>query len=87
MFTNFESMSGMRRHLPYLRKIAQHHLLLTIFFENTELKTLLAAPANNLEEVYTKTVAEKFAFEKRLIAKEFQQYGIQSVLTPPELFT
>ena len=87
LFTNFESMSGMRRHLSYLRKIAQHHLLLIVFFENTELKTLLTTPANNLEEVYTKTVAEKFAFEKRLIAKELQQYGILSMLTPPEQVT
>ncbi|MEO6330659.1 MAG: DUF58 domain-containing protein [Ginsengibacter sp.] len=87
LFTNFESLSGMRRHLPYLRKIAQHHLLLTIFFENAELKLLLATPANNLEEVYTKTIAEKFAFEKRMIAKELQQYGIISILTPPEQLT
>jgi uncharacterized protein (DUF58 family) len=87
LFTNFESLSGMRRHLSYLRKIAQHHLLLTVFFENTELKDLLSNPAINLEEVYTKTVAEKFAFEKRLIAKELQQYGIISMLTPPEQLT
>ena len=87
LFTNFESLSGMRRHLSYLRKIAQHHLLLIVFFENTELKELLSTPATNLEEVYTKTVAEKFAFEKRLIAKELQQYGIISMLTPPEQLT
>lgn len=87
LFTNFESMSGMRRHLSYLRKIAQHHLLLTVFFENTELKTLLNTSANNLQDVYTKTVAEKFSFDKRLIAKELQQYGILSMLTPPEELT
>ncbi|MEP6952131.1 MAG: DUF58 domain-containing protein [Ginsengibacter sp.] len=87
LFTNFESMSGMRRHLPYLRKIALHHLLLIVFFENTELKSVLSARADSLEEVYTKTVAEKFAFEKRLIAKELQQYGIPSILTPPEQLT
>lgn len=87
LFTNFESLSGMRRHLPYLRKIAQHHLLLTVFFENTELKSLLEAPAQTVEEVYTKTIAEKFAFEKRLIAKELQQYGILSILTTPQQLT
>lgn len=87
LFTNFESVSGMRRHLPHLRMIAQHHLLLTVFFENTELKSLLETPANNIEDIYTKTVAEKFAFEKRLIAKELQQYGIISILTPPEQLT
>jgi uncharacterized protein (DUF58 family) len=87
LFTNFETLTGMRRHLPYLRKIAAHHLLLTVFFENTELKTVLSAPATNVEEVYTKTIAEKFAFEKKLIAKELQQYGILSILTPPRDLT
>jgi uncharacterized protein (DUF58 family) len=87
LFTNFESLSGMRRHLPYLRKIASHHLLLTVFFENTELKSVITAPAANVEEVYIKTVAEQFAFEKRLIAKELQQYGILSILTPPKDLT
>lgn len=87
LFTNFESISGMQRHLPYLRKIAAHHLLLVVFFENTELKKLVAAEANTVEDVYVKTLAEKFAYEKRLIAKELQQYGILSILTPPEELT
>lgn len=83
LFTNFESLTGMRRHLPHLRKIASHHLLLIVFFENTELKNIISGVAANIEDVYTKTVAEQFAFEKRLIAKELQQYGILSVLTAP----
>jgi len=87
LFTNFESLTGMRRHLPYLRKIAQHHLLVAVFFENTELKAVLQQPATNVEAVYVKTVAEKFAFEKRQIAKELQQYGILSILTPPQQLT
>jgi uncharacterized protein (DUF58 family) len=87
LFTNFESLSGLRRQLPYLRKISRHHLLVTVFFENTELKSLLEKPAKTVEEVYTKTIAEKFSLEKRLIAKELQQHGILSILTPPEQLT
>ncbi len=87
LFTNFESTNGMRRHLPYLRKLAQHHLLLVVFFENTELKEVINTPAKNLQQVYTKTIAEKFAFEKRLIAKELQQYGIISIVTSPQQLT
>lgn len=83
LFTNFESLTGMRRHLPHLRKIASHHLLLIVFFENTELKNIISESAADIEEVYTKTIAEQFTFEKRLIAKELQQYGILSVLTAP----
>lgn len=87
LFTNFESMGGMQRQLPYLRKIASNHLLLVVFFENTELKQLLDKPADDMEAIYTKTVAEKFAFEKKLIVKELQKYGILSILTAPENIT
>jgi uncharacterized protein (DUF58 family) len=87
LFTNFETLTSMKRHLPYLRKIASHHLLLVVFFQNTELKSVINTPAENVEDVYTKTVAEKFAFEKRLITKELLQYGIISILTTPQDLT
>ena len=87
LFTNFESLSGLERQLDYLRSLAKYHLLLVVFFENTELKKLTAAKATNLEEVYIKTIAEKFSFEKRLIAKELLKYGILSVLSSPQNLT
>ena len=87
LFTNFESMSGMQRQLPYLRKMAQHHLLLVVFFENTELRQLTEKPATDVEAIYIKTIAEKFAFEKKQIVKELQKYGIISILTAPEHIT
>ncbi|MEO6731065.1 MAG: DUF58 domain-containing protein [Ferruginibacter sp.] len=87
LFTNFESLSGLRRQLHFLRSIAKHHLLMVVFFENTELKKLSSIDAGNLEEVYIKTIAEKFAYEKRLIVKELSKYGILSILTAPENLT
>ena len=45
LFTNFESLSGMRRQMPYLTKLAKDHLLVCIFFENTELDALLHSEA------------------------------------------
>lgn len=87
LFTNFESLSGLERQLDYLRALAKHHLLLVVFFENTELRKLTTAKASNLEEVYIKTIAEKFSFEKRLIAKELLKYGILSVLSSPQNLT
>ena len=87
LFTNFESLSGLKRQLGYLRSIARHHLLLVVFFENTELTQMSSIHASNLEEVYAKTIAEKFAFEKRLIVKELLNYGILSILTSPENLT
>ncbi|MEO5593466.1 MAG: DUF58 domain-containing protein [Chitinophagaceae bacterium] len=87
LFTNFESMTGLQRQLPYLRKIAQNHLLLVVFFENTELRNLTGSNTDNVESVYIKTIAEKFVFEKKLIVKELQKYGILSILTPPQNVT
>ncbi|MEO6638777.1 MAG: DUF58 domain-containing protein, partial [Ginsengibacter sp.] len=87
LFTNFESLSGLERQLDYLRSLAKYHLLLVVFFENTELTKLTATKATSLEEVYIKTIAEKFSFEKRLIAKELSKYGILSVLSSPQNLT
>ncbi len=87
LFTNFESVSGLRRQLPYLKKIAHHHLLLVVFFENTELKALSERPVNNIESLYTKTIAEKFGFEKKMIVKELANNGILSILTSPQQLT
>ena len=87
LFTNFESLSGLNRQIGYLRSLATHHLLLVIFFENTELRRLTNSNADNIEDVYVKTVAGKFAFEKRLIVKELMKYGILSILTSPESLT
>ena len=87
LYTNFESLSGLKRQLNYLRSIARHHLLMVVFFENTELLQLSEIKAANVEEVYVKTIAEKFAFEKRLIVKELLNHGILSILTSPENLT
>ncbi len=87
LFTNFESLSGLNRQMDYLRSIASYHLLLVVFFENTELETLTKSTANSVEDIYIKTIAEKFAFEKRLIAKELQKYGILTLLTSPAKLT
>lgn len=84
LFTNFESLSSMHRQLPYLKKLSKSHLLVVIFFDNTEIKKLLEEPAQKTQEVYKKAVAEKLAYEKSLIAKELHNHGIHSVLTAPE---
>lgn len=87
LFTNFESFGGLQRQLPYLRMIAKHHLLLVVFFENTELKDLASKRAKDIEGVYIKTIAEKFIHEKKMIVKELQNHGILSILTTPENLT
>lgn len=87
LYTNFESMYGLQRQLPYLQALSKIHLLVVIFFENTEIKDLMETPANDLREVYHKAIAEKFTLEKRLIVKELKKHGIQTVLTTPQNLT
>lgn len=87
LYTNFETLDGLSRQLPYLKGIAKSHLLVVVFFENTELEELIHKKADNIQEIYDQVIAEKFAFEKRLIVNELMKYGIHSVLTQPENLT
>ncbi len=84
LYTNFEHISSLRRQLPYLLALAKKHLLVVIFFENTELEKLINSSASSIPEIYDQTIAEQFSFEKRLMAMELQKYGIQTILTKPE---
>lgn len=87
LFTNFESLESLQREMPALRRMARYHLLVVVFFENTELKAVSSMTAKKLEDIYIKTIAEKFAFEKRLMVKELHKNGILSILTTPENLT
>lgn len=87
LYTNFEHISALKRQLPYLQAISKKHLLVVVIFENTELDALISEDAENLQAIYHKTIAEKFSYEKRLMVKELQKHGIQSILTAPEQLT
>ncbi|WP_300436308.1 DUF58 domain-containing protein [Christiangramia sp.] len=84
LYTNFEHMSALQRQLPFLKAIAKKHLLVVIFFENTELSKLTKVTPQNLSESAHQTVAEQFVHDKLLMAKELQRHGIQTILTPPK---
>lgn len=87
LYTNFESMAGLERQLPFLQSLSKRHLVVVIFFRNTELKSLLESEPKTIKEIYHKTIAEKFDYEKRLIVKELRKHGIYSVLTTPQNLT
>jgi uncharacterized protein (DUF58 family) len=84
LFTNFESHYALQRALPVLRKLNKQHLLVVIFFENSELVNITQIPANSLKDIYTKTIAQNLIFEKKLMVYELKNLGIQCVLTSPE---
>lgn len=87
LFTHFESIHSLHRQLPYFINLSRAHVLVVIFFENTELKNLIEQPAHDLKSIYYKAIAERFSFEKKLIVKELNRHGIQTILTAPEKLT
>ncbi|MDR1155609.1 MAG: DUF58 domain-containing protein [Bacteroidales bacterium] len=83
LYTNFETIQAMRRQLPFLKRLAAKHLVLAVIFENTELKKLTDRRPSDLEEIYTKAVAEQFACNKKIMSRELNRHGIYTVLTRP----
>jgi uncharacterized protein (DUF58 family) len=86
-YTNFDSLAGLQRQLGYLIKLSQKHLLTVVFFKNEELEYLQQKTASSTEALYTKTIAQKFAYEKKQILYELQRYGIHHIFTKPKDLT
>lgn len=84
LFTNFESMYALDRMLPILRRMNNLHLLVVVFFDNTEIQDFLEQEVTTMEGIYTQTIAQKFVAEKRAIVQKLKQYGIQAILTRPK---
>ncbi len=84
LFTNFESSFALERVLPILRRINNNHLLVVIFFENTEIRNFANQEVSTLEGIYHQTVAQKFMAEKSAMVHKLKQYGIQAILTEPQ---
>ncbi|UJH66883.1 DUF58 domain-containing protein [Allomuricauda sp. SCSIO 65647] len=87
LYTNFETLDALHRQMGYLQAIAKQHLLVVIFFENTELTSFAEKKAENVRQIFEQTIAEKFVYEKKLIVNELQKHGIQTLLTKPENLT
>lgn len=87
LYTNFEHMGSLKRQLPYLQAIAKKHVLVTVFFENTELDDLITEKASDVQSIYHKTIAQKFSLEKQLIVKQLENRGVHAILTKPEDLT
>lgn len=84
LFTNFETLDAVNRQMKYLRSIAKNHMLVIVFFKNSELVDLMDKKPENVQEIYDEIVAEKLEYEKKLIIQELRRYGIYSIYTLPE---
>lgn len=86
LYTNFESTYALQRALPQLRKLNDQHLLVVIFFENTEVSSI-NQHVDTLEDIYTQITAEQYSFTKIQLAQQLRQLGIFTILTRPENLT
>jgi uncharacterized protein (DUF58 family) len=84
LFTNFETLVSLERNLEILKKLAANHLVLVILFENTEIREVLNNRDYHIFSVYQSIIAENFMLEKKMIAKELNRNGIQTLLTTPQ---
>jgi uncharacterized protein (DUF58 family) len=84
LFTNFESQFALERVLPTLRLLNNMHLLVVVFFINTEIEDFAKGDAETTEDIFHKTIAQKYRDDKTQMVQKLRQYGIQSILTRPE---
>ena len=87
LYTNFESSYALHRVLPQLRRLNEQHLLVVVFFENTEISGHTSAHVETVEDIYTQATAEHYLLTKIQLAQELKQFGIMSILTKPENLT
>ena len=72
LYTSFTGLVSLRHQLPYLRQLAQRHRLVVVFFEDESLTSEFRAAQTN-EQYYQHVIAQKFAYEQRLIVQELRQ--------------
>jgi uncharacterized protein (DUF58 family) len=84
IYTNFDTVVGMERQIEYMRKLSEKHVVLVVFFEDSEIKEYARKTPTSIEAYYNQTVAEKFIYDKQFVVGKLRQYGIYSLLTEPE---
>ncbi len=87
LFTNFLSLNSLYRVLPELRRINRDHLLVVIFFENTELEEFRRESVNTLFDIASQTMAQRLSEELDQVMFELKKVGIQTIKTKPEDLT
>ncbi|MEJ0033958.1 MAG: hypothetical protein WDO15_28130 [Bacteroidota bacterium] len=87
LYTNFESSYALQRALPQLRKLNDQHLLVVVFFENTEVSSKASASVIPWKIFINRFTAETYMLTKIQLVQQLRQFGIMSILTKPENLT
>ena len=62
IYTTFDSMMSMERQLLYLKNMSSKHVVLVVFFVDSELESYIEEQPEDLEGVYSHVIAETFSF-------------------------
>jgi uncharacterized protein (DUF58 family) len=87
LFSNIESRQTLERIKPILKRISSFHLLVVVFFENTELADYGHQQAEDLTDTYLMSTALRMNDEKKYLIQELNQHGVHTILTRPEDLT
>lgn len=84
LFTNYESVSNLEQHINVLRRLNRRHLLVIIFFTNTELEEFATKNCTRTFDIYTQTITRMQIREKDIIKAELNKHGIHVINTRPQ---
>lgn len=87
VFTNFMSLEALERNLPILKRLNRGHLLVVVFFENTELQAHSEEEVQTTMDIASKVMADKLLLDQQQIVIELRKLGIQAIKTKPEELT
>lgn len=87
VYTNFLGENALKRQLAYLKQLSHNHVVLVVFFEDTELDSYSRLKPRDMQDYYCHAVAQNFIYEKKAIVGTLRQHGIYALLTPPEQLT
>jgi len=84
LFTNFEQTADFERNLPYLKALNKMHLLIVIFFKNTEIEKNLIPIPTKMNNIYYNVISREAIIEKEKLVDVLKLHGIQAILTDPK---
>lgn len=87
IYTNFLGENAMMRQMDYLKQLSRNHVVLVVFFEDTELEEFSYTKPRDIQDYYCQAVAQNLVYEKRAIVTVLRQNGIYALLARPENLT
>lgn len=84
LFTRFETVQSAERALPILLKIRKKHPLMVVLFKDEMPEQAANAVKNTADDIYLRTLAEKYVHERTEIIKRLRSRGIHALSSTPD---